>query len=68
MDGHFAPSLSDLSRLPAGVEVTPLAEALASGHPLVVEHMGRVARNDDPLNALNAALASDGIVVRVKAA
>ncbi|MHB2165868.1 Fe-S cluster assembly protein SufD [Alsobacter sp. R-9] len=68
VDGHFAPTLSDLARLPAGVEATPLAEALAAGHPLVTQHMGAVARaKDDPVLALNAAFMSDGVVIRVKA-
>ncbi|MCZ8104172.1 MAG: Fe-S cluster assembly protein SufD [Burkholderiales bacterium] len=68
VDGHLVPSLSGLSRLPAGVEAVGLADALAAGHPLVAAHMGAVARNDgDPVNALNAAFVSDGVVIRVKA-
>ena len=68
VDGHLAPTLSDFSRLPAGVEAVSLAEALTAGHPLIAAHLGTVAPVDgDPVNALNAAFASDGVVIRVKA-
>src|SRR4051795_10526388 len=36
VNGPFAPGASDHD-LPAGLEVVPLAEALAAGHPLVAE-------------------------------
>ena len=66
VDGHLVPTLSALDRLPEGLEVTPLATALAKGHPLVDAHMGSIARAaDDPLPALNAAFVSDGVVLRV---
>jgi Fe-S cluster assembly protein SufD len=68
VDGHLVPSLSGLSRLPAGVEAVGLADALAAGHPLVAGHMGAIARADgDPVNALNAAFVGDGVVIRVRA-
>ena len=66
VDGHLVPSLSDLDRLPEGVEVTQLATALAKGNPLVDAYMGTIARAaDDALPALNAAFVSDGVVLRI---
>ena len=66
VNGHFVRDASDLSGLPEGVEVIPLAEALAS-HPLLTR-MGAVeAARDNPAYALNAALMTDGAVIRVPA-
>lgn len=66
VDGRFEPSLSDLARLPAGVEVTGFATALGSDHPLLAVHLGRgFPAEGDPLLALNAAFVTDGVVVRI---
>jgi Fe-S cluster assembly protein SufD len=66
VDGQFAPSLSDLGRLPAGVDVTGFADALGSGHALVAVHLGASLPTEyDPLLALNAAFVTDGVVLRV---
>jgi Fe-S cluster assembly protein SufD len=66
VDGSFAPSLSDVGLLPAGVRVTSLAEALALGDPVVLERLGA----QKPANAaleLNAAFMTDGVVLTVDA-
>lgn len=64
VDGHLVAGLSDLSRLPAGVEATSLAAALGTGHSLV-GRLGQALATDDPIVALNAALMTDGVVLRV---
>ncbi|MDJ1156721.1 Fe-S cluster assembly protein SufD [Chelatococcus sp. SYSU_G07232] len=65
VNGHFLPGASSTGGLPAGVEIVPLAEALASGHALLRE-MGRVAvGKDNAALALNAAFMADGAVIRV---
>jgi Fe-S cluster assembly protein SufD len=66
VDGAFVPALSDVVRLPAGLEVVSYAEALGSDHPLAAVHLGTtLAGTEDPLVSLNAAFATDGVVVRV---
>jgi Fe-S cluster assembly protein SufD len=67
VNGHFAPDPSDLDRLPEGVEIIPLAEALASGHPLVPQIGPVEGARDNAAYALNAAFMNDGAVVRVVA-
>jgi Fe-S cluster assembly protein SufD len=51
--------------VPAGVTVTPLAKALAEGHPALA-HLGalHLAKGDVALS-LNAAFMSDGVIVEV---
>ena len=66
VDGRYAPALSHLAGLPAGVRVASLAEALASGEDLLEQHLGRHA--DDAASgftALNTALLHDGALVYV---
>jgi Fe-S cluster assembly protein SufD len=65
VNGHFAPELSDLARLPDGVTVVDLAGALGSGHPLVADYLGRAAQADDPALALNAAFMAGGVILSV---
>jgi Fe-S cluster assembly protein SufD len=67
VDGTFAPDLSDLADLDAGLVVCSLADALAAGDPLVTAHLGKVVPTDDPGLALNTALMGDGVVIRVAA-
>lgn len=67
VNGHLVAEGSDLAALPAGVEATPLADALANGHPLLAQ-MGRVAvSRDNVALALNAAFMADGAVIRIAA-
>src|SRR5439155_26772457 len=42
VNGRYAPHLSRPGRLPRGVRVTSLAEAIAAGEPLVERHLGRL--------------------------
>ncbi len=66
LDGVFRPDLSDIARLPEGVAVQSLRDALAQGEPHV---MSALASADigaqDPILALNAALMQDGVVVEI---
>jgi Fe-S cluster assembly protein SufD len=64
VDGYLVSGLSG-GGLPAGLSAVRLADALATGHPLVAELMGRVAVAEDPALALNAAFMADGIVLDV---
>ncbi len=56
---------SDLDALPDGVEVVPLAEALASGHPLLAQISPVAPARDNAVYQLNAAFMTDGVVIRV---
>jgi Fe-S cluster assembly protein SufD len=72
VNGHFAPELSDLRNIPAGLEVCALAQALGQGAkgcaPEGIEqHLGRYADvRRDVFAALNTALWEDGAYVRVR--
>ncbi|MBV8701104.1 MAG: Fe-S cluster assembly protein SufD [Bradyrhizobium sp.] len=64
VDGAFVPELSDIGALPAGLSVRTLRE--------VLENAGNVARADlllskisDAMVSLNAAMATDGVVIDV---
>jgi Fe-S cluster assembly protein SufD len=66
VNGRFAPELSHLDGLPAGVVVGGLAAALAERPELVDEHLGRHAGfAQQPFVALNTALHRDGALVHV---
>jgi Fe-S cluster assembly protein SufD len=64
VNGHFVPGASD-HELPAGVEVVPLAEALAAGHPLLAEIGAIEAARDNAAFAINTAFMNDGAVIRI---
>jgi Fe-S cluster assembly protein SufD len=64
VNGRFAPELSDLKKLPDGVEVSDLATAWSTGD--VADRLGSVASHQShAFTALNAAFAQDGAVVRI---
>ncbi|MGD9543109.1 MAG: Fe-S cluster assembly protein SufD [Methylocystis sp.] len=66
LDGVFRPDLSDMARLPEGVAIQSLRDALAQG---AAHLMSALASADigaqDPILALNAALMQDGVVVQI---
>ncbi len=67
VNGRFAPELSHLEKLPAGVRVLPLARAWAEA-PELAGRMGTIARTDSQsFTALNTAFLHDGIVIHVPA-
>jgi Fe-S cluster assembly protein SufD len=66
VNGRFDAARSDLAALPATVSLRPLAEALADPDPRAANFMERrYARPDEVFARLNAALASDGFVLRL---
>ena len=66
LDGVFRPDLSDIARLPDGVAIQSLRDALAEGELHV---MSALASADigaqDSMLALNAALMQDGVVIQI---
>jgi Fe-S cluster assembly protein SufD len=67
VDGAFAPELSDLAGLEAGLTIRSLGEALAAGDPQVAAHLGKVVPTNDVAVALNTAFMGDGAVMHVAA-
>ncbi len=68
VNGHFDAALSDVSALPVGIEVGPLSRLLQGDDPRAVNFLERrYQRIDEPFARLNAALAREGVVVRVDA-
>ncbi|MGH8509581.1 MAG: Fe-S cluster assembly protein SufD [Gammaproteobacteria bacterium] len=66
VNGHYSAQLSRLASLPAGVSVAPLSEALPQDS--LQEHIERqAAEPGNGFAALNAALLSDGVHIRVGA-
>lgn len=66
VDGHFAPSLSVSARLPSGIEVMSLAEAIGRVPDRVEPWLGRSpgpGRNG--FGALNAAFLQDGVFIHL---
>lgn len=68
VDGHFAPKLSSIAKLPAGVRVSSLSEALTTDTAILEKHLGRYSQNaDNGFSALNQAFFLDGGFVYVPA-
>lgn len=69
VNGHHAPALSDLSGLPDGVGLHALSALLAEdADPRAVNFLARrFERADEPFARANAALATEGMVLRVEA-
>ena len=66
VNGQVDRGLSRIDHLPPGVTFGSLADAVASGNPLVERHLARYASIDgSPFNAVNAALFRDGAFVHV---
>jgi Fe-S cluster assembly protein SufD len=64
VDGAFAPELSDLGKLEAGLRITTMAAALANGDALI-SRLGKTVPTDNPAVALNTAFMGDGAVIEV---
>ncbi len=66
VNGLHSPGLSSLRRVPSGVRVLSLAEALANDDRIVENHLARYARyQEQTFTALNTAFAADGAVIHV---
>lgn len=67
VNGRFAPELSDMGNLPAGLEVCSLAQALSQKSESVEQHLGRYTNlRRDAFAALNTALWEDGAYIRIR--
>ncbi|MBS7703536.1 Fe-S cluster assembly protein SufD [Chelatococcus asaccharovorans] len=61
VNGHLVTT----EAIPEGVEVTPLAEALTNGHPLLARMGGPEVARDNAAVALNSAFVADGAIIAV---
>ncbi|HBK45094.1 MAG TPA: Fe-S cluster assembly protein SufD, partial [Xanthomonadaceae bacterium] len=66
VNGRHVPDLSDLSGLPDGVALQPLSAALADGDEALRFLGRRFERGDEVFARLNAALATEGVLLRVE--
>ena len=65
VNGHLAAELNEAAAFPQGIEVTPLADALAQGHS-ALGSLGQVeVARGNPVVELNAAFMADGAIIRV---
>ena len=67
VNGRHVPALSSLDGLPAGVSLRPLSDALADGDGVLRFLHRRFDRTDEVFARLNAALAGEGVLLRVEA-
>jgi Fe-S cluster assembly protein SufD len=68
IDGIYAPTLSRLDRLAAGVTVTPLHAAVATHAEIVEAHLGQKASPEmNGFVALNTAAIADGAFIHLRA-
>lgn len=66
VNGHYHPHLSKPGKLPRGVKIGPLAEALETDRARVEQHLARHAEVDkSPFVALNTAFLRDGAYVHL---
>lgn len=64
LNGRFAPDLSTIGELPAGVTVLSLAEAIRQNHPACAQ-LERTPFTDQPFVALNTAFLHDGVLIDI---
>lgn len=64
VDGRYSPGLSDVGSLPSGVRISALSEALSTNPDEIQVHLGDES-NGSSSEALNLALADDGICIHV---
>ncbi|GEP01044.1 SufB/SufD family protein [Methylobacterium haplocladii] len=67
VNGHLIGELSDLDRVPAGVTVTPLNEAMSQGDPLLKQLAPVAQTRENPIYQLNTAFLADGALISVDA-
>ena len=66
VNGRPSQALSDVAALPAGIQLQTLSSALAAGDDALRFLGRRFERSDEIFARLNAALADEGVVVRVE--
>ena len=65
MNGHFVREAVDFDSLPEGIEIVPLAEALANGHEWLA-HLSPIPwASDNPVYQLNTSFMADGVMIRI---
>jgi Fe-S cluster assembly protein SufD len=64
LNGHFAPELSSLDRLPRGLVAGSLSNAIAHNRPEIA-HLGQLAWEHMPFVALNTAFLEDGAFIAI---
>lgn len=68
VNGRFDAAHSDIAGLPAGIELRPLSQVLVEGEARESNFLARrFERADEIFARINAALADDGVVLRVEA-
>ena len=67
VNGHLVGALSDLDRIPAGVTVLPLNDALSQGDAALKQLAPVPQARENPIYQLNTAFLADGAVIRVAA-
>ncbi|HEY5970471.1 MAG TPA: Fe-S cluster assembly protein SufD [Pseudoxanthomonas sp.] len=67
VNGRYSATLSLTAELPAGISVQLLSESMASGNDSARFLARRFERNDEIFARLNAALASEGVLLRAEA-
>jgi Fe-S cluster assembly protein SufD len=65
VDGAFVAELSDPGGLEPGLNIMPMAKALAEGDPLIASRLGTAVSTDDVAVALNTAFMGDGALVHI---
>jgi Fe-S cluster assembly protein SufD len=67
VNGHYAPELSNLGKLPDGVEISNLATEIESQPSALESWLGRyLDTNRDPFSALNTAFLEDGAFIHIE--
>lgn len=65
VNGHFVRDAVDFKNLPEGVEIVPLAEALATGHDWLARLSPVEWARQNPVYQLNSSFMADGVMIRV---
>jgi Fe-S cluster assembly protein SufD len=65
VDGSFAPELSDLDKLDAGLTIRSISAALAERDAGIVGELGKTVPTTDLAVALNTAFMGDGVIIDV---
>lgn len=65
VNGHFIRDAVDFHGLPEGIEIVPLAEALADGHEWLARLSPVEWARENPVYQLNTTFMADGVMLRV---
>ncbi|HZH52297.1 MAG TPA: Fe-S cluster assembly protein SufD [Microvirga sp.] len=65
VNGHFVRGAVDFAGLPEGVEIVPLAEALADGHEWLAKLSPVEWARQNPVYQLNTTFMADGVMLRI---